>query len=193
MKTNSLRPSLRSASNLRVGAPLLKFSGKLLGGDNRKEPAPVQVHASDVSDDVAHVPPLQVGENLKGITDRSGHRDVDTSFLRHGRACVSVVATSPEENEKKRPQGNKNVDLRPHRGHDSAMQKLHTATPDPYKSKRHKLYMDGDVIEAFDFLCDMHGESRSERMTKLAKSYLRANQQKLRKAGRKLPESVFRK
>lgn len=71
--------------------------------------------------------------------------------------------------------------------------------PDPYKEKRHKFYAEPWIAEGLDELARINrkekrkGKTRSEIIENAAMKLLRANANRLRKAGFNLPESLFAK
>lgn len=70
---------------------------------------------------------------------------------------------------------------------------------DPYKSKRHKFYADEEIVAGIDALAILNkqqgkrGVTRSEILANAAAKLLRSQSARLRKAGHKLPESLFSK
>lgn len=64
----------------------------------------------------------------------------------------------------------------------------HTKNPKP---NTRQIYMKADLQEALERLCEEKDESVSERFTKAAKSYMKANAAFMRKHGITIPSEVF--
>lgn len=60
-----------------------------------------------------------------------------------------------------------------------------------YEEKRHRFYMEADEAQLFDKACELNGKSRSEVIVRQAKSYIRQNAVKLRRAGIKIPAELL--
>lgn len=86
------------------------------------------------------------------------------------------------------------VDLGPRIDHASPM-----PNADPYLSKRHRFYAEVDLVMALDELAMLNkrdgrkGKTRSEILANATAQILRLNAARLRKAGCKLPKTLFTK
>ncbi len=104
------------------------------------------------------------------------------------------MATNQEGNTQNVATHEKNIALGPQRGHKHFMTRPRTKAlkvSDKYANNRQKFYMKAPLYDAFEAACRANNRSVSEVLVSRARAYIRANAPKLRKAGYKLPETLF--